>query len=370
VDNSLKSKEMLLEEIEVLKHRIAELEKNGTVICDGKDFHEEDCRWFSSLVEAAGDWIWEVNADSLYTYASPRVKDFLGYSPEEIIGKNPFDFMQKEDAARVLPIFTEIADKRQTFSRLENINIHKDGHEVILETNGVPFFDKTGKYAGYRGFDRDITERKRMQESLRTAQIRLSEAMDLAGIVYWDYDAQKREFVFNDAFYEFYGTTAEKEGRYSMTGEEYARRFIHPDDLNIFSECIKNNLSRPDLEFTDDIEHRIIRRDGQVRHVLARIMGFKDNAGNFIRAYGANQDITEQKKAEEQREKLIVELKDAASQIKTLTGLLPVCSYCKKIRDDEGNWELMEKYIRRHSEADFSHGVCPECLKKYFPDIG
>jgi len=97
-------------------------------------------------------------------------------------------------------------------------------------------------------------------------------------------------------------------------------------------------------------------------------MGIKNDSGNFIRAHGTNQDITEQKKAELEREKLIGELKEAVSQVKTLTGLLPICSYCKKIRDDQGNWQVMEKYICSNSNADFSHSICPECAEKHFPD--
>jgi PAS domain S-box-containing protein len=80
-------------------------------------------------------------------------------------------------------------------------------------------------------------------------------------------------------------------------------------------------------------------------------------------------DITERKRAEEEREKLVLELKEALAQIKTLHGILNICSYCHKIRNDEGKWEQMELYIRNRSEADFSHGLCPECsaiqLSKY-----
>jgi sigma-B regulation protein RsbU (phosphoserine phosphatase) len=65
-----------------------------------------------------------------------------------------------------------------------------------------------------------------------------------------------------------------------------------------------------------------------------------------------------------EQEKLIIQLKDALSQIRQLSGLLPICSYCKKIRDDNGHWNQLEVYIRDHSETEFSHGICPECLKE------
>jgi hypothetical protein len=71
-------------------------------------------------------------------------------------------------------------------------------------------------------------------------------------------------------------------------------------------------------------------------------------------------DITERKLAEEEREKLINELQEAIKEIKTLRGILPICSFCKKIRDDKGCWEQVEVYIHKHSQADISHSICPE----------
>jgi CheY-like chemotaxis protein len=78
---------------------------------------------------------------------------------------------------------------------------------------------------------------------------------------------------------------------------------------------------------------------------------------------------TELQADNEAREKLILELEDALAQVKTLSGLLPICSSCKKIRDDEGYWNQLEVYIRDHSEVEFSHSLCPECAKKLYPEI-
>jgi len=74
-------------------------------------------------------------------------------------------------------------------------------------------------------------------------------------------------------------------------------------------------------------------------------------------------------KAGEERKELITELKEALSKVKTLSGLLPICANCKKIRDDKGYWNQIEVYIRDHSEADFSHSICPECAKKLYPEF-
>ena len=95
-----------------------------------------------------------------------------------------------------------------------------------------------------------------------------------------------------------------------------------------------------------------------------------ENIGSQIAGAVANTQLfTKIKRAEEAQEKLIRELEDALSQIKQLKGLLPICMYCKKIRDDKNYWQAIESYITEHSEAIFSHGICPECMKKHYPDF-
>ncbi|MFC1876846.1 PAS domain S-box protein [Thermodesulfobacteriota bacterium] len=81
-------------------------------------------------------------------------------------------------------------------------------------------------------------------------------------------------------------------------------------------------------------------------------------------------DISERKSAEKERERLINELQNALSEVKKLRGFLPICAACKKIRDDKGYWNQIESYIRDHSEAEFTHSICPECAKKLYPGIG
>ena len=119
---------------------------------------------FRSLVESTSDWIWETDGNGIYTYASPKVKEFLGYEPEEVIGKTPFYFMPTEEANRIANKFKDIAATSGPIERLENTNRHKNGHLVILETSGVPIFDSKGQLRGYRGVDRDITERKKAEK--------------------------------------------------------------------------------------------------------------------------------------------------------------------------------------------------------------
>ncbi|MEJ2689837.1 MAG: hypothetical protein P8130_07785 [Deltaproteobacteria bacterium] len=81
------------------------------------------------------------------------------------------------------------------------------------------------------------------------------------------------------------------------------------------------------------------------------------------------QDITDRKEAEIERDKILGELKSALSKVKLLSGFLPICASCKKIRDDKGYWNQIESYIKKHSEAEFSHSICPDCAKKLYPEL-
>ena len=81
------------------------------------------------------------------------------------------------------------------------------------------------------------------------------------------------------------------------------------------------------------------------------------------------EDVTQRKQAAAERERLLVEREKALSDVKVLSGLLPICAACKKIRDDSGYWNQIETYIRQHSEAEFSHGLCPDCLRGLYPEL-
>ncbi len=122
---------------------------------------------FQGLVETLSDWIWETDQDGVYTYVSPKVQDLLGYPPQEVLGKTPFDVMPPEEAQRVAGMFGPLLAAQQPLVAIENTNRHKDGRLVVFETNAVPFFNAEGQFRGYRGADRDITERKKAEDEIR-----------------------------------------------------------------------------------------------------------------------------------------------------------------------------------------------------------
>lgn len=107
---------------------------------------------------------------------------------------------------------------------------------------------------------------------------------------------------------------------------------------------------------------------GKRRYLIFDASPVYHRGGELLGAVETLQDITDLKQMEEERERLNVELKEALSQIKTLSGLIPICAACKKIRDDKGYWNQLENYLEEHSDAVFSHGLCPECFQEYFPE--
>lgn len=116
------------------------------------------------------------------------------------------------------------------------------------------------------------------------------------------------------------------------------------------------------------LELEIRCKDGRIIWGEIKFSFIRDGNGNPVSILGEGREITERKKAEEAREKLISELQRALSEVKTLSGMLPICASCKKIRNDKGYWEQIESYIGEHSEAEFSHGICPDCIKKLYPE--
>ena len=125
---------------------------------------KEEQKRFTDVANNSGEWIWEVNSEGRYTYNSPMVEKILGYKPEEVLGKYFYDFFHPEEREQLKKAAFEAFSRREIFLNFLNRNIHKDGHTVFLETSGVPLLADNGNLLGYRGVDRDITERKKTEE--------------------------------------------------------------------------------------------------------------------------------------------------------------------------------------------------------------
>lgn len=131
-----------------------------------------------NLVETTADWVWEVNDAGVYTFSSHRVRDILGYGPEELVGKTPTEFLPADEANRFTSLFTSAATLHEPAAFLEITFIHRDGHRVVVETSAVPFFSADGAAVGYRGIARDVTERQDMRRQLQQSLQRLQGTME------------------------------------------------------------------------------------------------------------------------------------------------------------------------------------------------
>lgn len=151
---------------------------------------------------------------------------------------------------------------------------------------------------------------------------------------------------------------------YSM--EEVYQLYVWDWDFQFNKEQLKEMIRTVD-DSGDHFETQHRRKDGRIIDLELSNNGAVYRGQKLI--FCVCRDITERKQAEKERERLILELQEALSKIKVLSGFLPTCSFCKRIRNDKGEWEQIETYIRDRSEADFSHSVCPECMEKRYPEL-
>lgn len=208
-------------------------------------------------------------------------------------------------------------------------------------------------------------KRSRIEKTLKENEERISIAAEIAKLGVWEWRFDTNKLFANQIFHEITGITMDEARNFTL---DVWLDKIHPDD-KAKVQNILNALS----------EGKVERAENQVRlrhpvkgekwlHGVGRVIE-RDKEGNPICMVGIHHDITSRKQSEAEREKLIKGLEKALSEVKALSGLLPICASCKKIRDDRGYWNQIESYISHHSEAQFSHGICPECAKKLYPDI-
>jgi PAS domain S-box-containing protein len=181
---------------------------------------------------------------------------------------------------------------------------------------------------------------------------------------FWDWNILTGEVVRNDRWAQILGYSTIEE--FENTTETWTN-LIHPDDRDAAWTSINAHLDGHS-EF-HRMEYRMRAKNGEYRWILdhAKIVQ-RDDKGRPVRMCGTHIDITDRKKIEQERDELIDALKKALKEIKTLEGILPLCLYCKKIRNEKNMWEPIEDYIFNHSQADISHGICPDCMKRHYPE--
>lgn len=154
-------------------------------------------------------------------------------------------------------------------------------------------------------------QRKRAEEALQKSEAQLANAVNMANMGHWELDIASGMFTFSDSFYAIFHTNAREMGGYQMSVADYAKRFVHPEDAPMVGEETRKALETDDPDFNRYIEHRMLYTDGGVGHIAVRFFIVKDGRGKTIKTYGVNQDITERKRAEEERNQFVERLRKA-----------------------------------------------------------
>jgi two-component system, cell cycle sensor histidine kinase and response regulator CckA len=260
---------------------------------------------FRAMVETSSDWIWETDMNSIYTYTSPNIEKILGYKPEEIIGKSPFNLMIHEEIEKIPDILKETVNSVKPIIGLQHKNRHKDGSQIILETNGIPIFDKNGNLSGYRGIDRDITRRKNAEEALIKSYAILKGVLESPkDVVIFALDRQYRYIAFNKNHHQ----TMKKIWDADITLGTSMLEYIKSTEDNIkakqnFDRVLSGESFMIAEEYGDTAHERRYYED-----IYNPII---DENGEIIGLTVFLTDITERIETEEQREKLQGQLHQA-----------------------------------------------------------
>jgi len=201
--------------------------------------------------------------------------------------------------------------------------------------------------------EKDFLESHKIKMEL----FRIKRAIETTGDAIGVTDSHGDLIYQNKALTELFGYTAEELKEAGGPTVLYESQHVAEE---VFETIVKGKSWHGEIE--------MVSRIGRKFPVSLHADAIFDDAGKHIGVIGIHRDITEVKQAEEERERLIGELQKALDNINTLEGLLPICSECKKIRDDKGYWKQIEGYIETHSNALFSHGLCPECMDKIYGD--
>jgi len=292
---------------EALRNEIEERKQVEEALIKSKSFLDK-------IINSIADPVFVKDEQHRWIILNDAYCKLMGYSREELLGKSDYDFFPSHEA----DVFWE-KDEEVLKNGVENVNEEEftDSEDNVhtLVTKKTLYSDISGKKYIVASI-KDITELKQVEDELRQNERKLKLAMDMAKLAYWEYDVSSDLFTFDDRFYKLYGTTADQEGGLQMSPEEYARKFIPPEESYMVKEEIARALETDDPDFFEQVEHTILRTDGEKRFIIVRYGIIKNAEGRTIKTYGANQDITELKMAEK-------ELRESELKYRTLFNSSP-----------------------------------------------
>ena len=329
---------------------------------------KESEKRYRQMADNIRDTLWTMDLATLKgTYTSPASRYHTGFEPEEITAMHIQDMVTPESLKAAMDALGEelARDNLEEVDpgrkkQLEMEYYHKDGHTVWGEVSVSFLRDDQGTPTGVLGVTRDITDRKKAEAALAESEARLRHITDNMVDMVSQTDLAGRFVFASPSHKRILGYEPDK-----LSGTPVLD-LVHPDDLEkVVATTFKAIENRSD----ELVEYRYRHADGHYIWLATQGRIMLDDQGEIVGAVFGSRDVTKQKEIENERERLIEELQKALAEVKTLSGFLPICSNCKKIRDDEGYWQQLETYISARSQAQFSHSLCPECLQELYPDL-
>ena len=315
---------------------------------------EEKNLQLASIIEFSDDAIIGKTLDGIIISWNTGAEKMYAYTKEEVINQ-PISLIippgHQDEMMRIL----EKIRGGQRIDHYETVRQRKDGTQINVSVSISPMYNVEGALLGASTIARNISERKRAENELRKLSLAVEQSP--ASIVITDTKGTI-EYV-NSKFVEITGYPFQeaigKNPRILKSGEKPA------DEYKQLWDTITSGS-----EWRGEFHNK--KKNGELYWEFAVISPIKDEQGIITHFLAVKEDITERKQVEAEREKLINELTVALADVKTLSGLLPICSSCKKIRDDNGYWQQVEGYIQKYSDAKFTHGICPDCMVKLYPE--
>lgn len=337
---------------DILKNDIAELKKVEEQL---KKAEEKYRNIFDNAVEG----IFQTTPDGYFISANPAIADIFGYnSPEELINSINSISSQLYVESEYRKHFIKILRENNTTQHFTTRCYRKDKSIIWVSISARAVRDSKGEILYFEGFLQDVTEQKKTNEALIESEERYRVSIEHSNDGVTITRKNIHEYA-NIKFMEIFGFYDLNE----IIGKPLTA-IVHPDDKDRVMRY--SDLRYKGLNAPTRYEFKGIKKDGTLVYIEVSVALITYKGEKAVIAFF--RDITERKKIEAEREELILELQKALSQVKTLHGLLPICASCKKIKNDKGYWEQIETYISNHSEADFSHGICPECAEKLYPE--
>jgi len=326
---------------------------------------EEELRetrgFLGSLLEAMPMPIYVVDANTcFYRMVNRAWEEISGVSREQAIGRSPRDVVPHALAEQCLKSLRHIKESAQ--STVEEIIADLPGGPRICHTVKFPLMDANGCVDAVGTIVADITSHRHAEEALRENEAVLRSFFDSSGQhrgIVEVVDNDVLNISVNEVAAAFLGRTKDSTCNIRMSALGFSR-----EEISMWIRRYEES-KRTGQHVRFEFQYNRENREGWF---VGRVSYLGDYSGHSRYAYVIT-DISARKNAEADRERLLGELQQALSQVKTLSGLLPICSSCKKIRDTAGSWSDVEHYIQTRSDAYFSHGICPDCIKTLYPDM-